>query len=127
MGKFIRLFSSLCLLVILSTCKKNSESNPVIEDALSSDQLKILDNAPLDKTSIFSDMLFPNGNNISDWGKVNDIGYVNDFSKSISSSSISDKKLLFIKRMTEEGIRLADDALCSCYPTQPNGLAYVFG
>lgn len=127
MGKFIRLFSFLCLLVILSTCKKNSESNPVIEDTLSSDQLKILDNAPLDKTSIFSDMLFPNGNNISDWGKVNDIGYVNDFSKSISSSGISDKKLLFIKRMTEAGIRLADDALCSCYPTQPNGLAYVFG
>lgn len=98
-----------------------------LEDQLSDSQLQVLDAAPTDTTTRFSDVLFPDGSNISDWSVSNDSGYVFTFNRGSSIQTASDKKNLFISRMTGAGLILADDIQCSCLPSQPNGLAYVHG
>ena len=123
----------LVFLVLFSACKKNSNitTTPLITqasgDTLSSSQLQILENAPLDTVTKFTDLLFPDGSNISKWDLANDSGYVYAFNRSTSILSAYDKKNLFIDRMSKAGLVLADDKQCACYLKQPNGLAYVYG
>ncbi len=121
-----KLLSALLLItVICNSCKKDSStSSQKLEDQLSKEQLLILEAAPLDITTKYTDLVFPDGRNISEWGYVNDTGVAGVFS---IINSAPDKKDLFIKKMSEAGCDLTDDPQCSCYPNQPNGLAYVYG
>lgn len=120
-------FVIIAFIVTINSCRKDSNSKPQREDVLSQEQLQILDNAPLDTISKFTDMLFPDGSNIADWGNINDSGYVYALNKGDYVSTASDKKALFIKRMIEGGKILTDDALWNFVPPQKNGLAYVYG
>lgn len=121
-----KIFSAaVAIIVIFNSCKKDSISpGQKFEDQLSASQLQILDAAPLDITTKYTDLLFPDGRNISDWGLVNDTGFVVVFN---ILNSGTDRKDLFIKRMSEAGCNLTDDPQCLCYPAQTNGLAYVYG
>jgi uncharacterized protein (TIGR02145 family) len=113
-------------ILLFSACKKTADT-PIFEDQLSESQLKVLDAAPRDTVSKFTNALFADGSNMSDWSNTNDSGYLFSFSRNYSILSTSDKKNLFVSRMTKAGYLLTDDSKCLCYPSQPNGLAYVFG
>jgi uncharacterized protein (TIGR02145 family) len=121
------LFTILTFTAVIYSCKKNSNSTPKQDDQLSVSQLQILEAAPLDTNTSFHDLIFADGSNVSNWDLNNDSGYVFNFSRKNSILSASDKKKLFICRMSKAGLHLINDSLCSCYPAQPNGLAYVYG
>ncbi len=121
-----RFYLTLLVLITLfySSCKKNnSESAVMLPDQLSETQLQVLNSAPLDTVTKYTDLVFADGRNISDWGLMNDTGFIVVF----NILSVSEKKELFIQRMSETGFSLAEDPLCACYPSQTNGLAYVYG
>lgn len=119
-------FSGLILLLLfLISCKKDNSSSQsnILTDQLSESQLQILNSAPLDTITKYTDLIFADGRNISDWGLMNDTGFI----VVLNLLSVSEKKELFIQRMSEVGFHLTDDLLCSCFPLQANGLAYVWG
>lgn len=116
----------IAFLILFESCKKGADITPMTDEQLSETQIQILESAGIDTTSTFRDAVFPDGSNIYNWKISNDSGYNFVFGRVNSLLSASDKKNLFIARMTEAGLRLADDRLYS-YPLQPNGIAYVWG
>lgn len=123
----------IVIIVLFSMCKKNSDKSPSVMtlpqsgDTLSSSKLQILESATLDSITIFTDLLFPDGSNISKWDLANGSGNSHAFNRGTSILSASDKKRQFIDLMSKAGLYLANDKQCTCYPQQPYGLAYVYG
>lgn len=50
----------------------NPDSSSMSIDSLSDEQLKVLDNAPIDTSTKYKDLLLPDGRNMKDWGEEND-------------------------------------------------------
>lgn len=115
----------LCISFIISCKKTGTDNNTNVDnttsaDYLSDEQLQIIENAGIDTTTTFQDLLLPDGTNISEWGSVNDSGYQDVFNLRVNPAS--DKKTLFIKSMEEAGFRLVDMPIGS-----QKKLAYVYG
>jgi uncharacterized protein (TIGR02145 family) len=132
-----RLLSILTIAVFaLTSCKKNSTSlsnsssggaNAIdtSTDQLSQTQIQLIEDAGVDSISTFADAKFDDGTNMSVWAAVNDSGYVLTFSRRMVVLSASDKKRLFIERMTHAGLDLIDDSKYLAF-SQPSGIAYVY-
>jgi len=114
------------VLIITNSCKKEADYATQIVDQLSDSALKIIDAAGIDTVSTFKDALFPDGTNISEWDSLYRLGYKSGSGSKYSNLSAYDKKKLFIANMSNKGFYLVDDNQHT-YPSQPNGLAYVFG
>jgi hypothetical protein len=125
-----KLFLAFLFCAFIISCKKNTDNNPSIDtptsmDYLSDEQLQILDNAGIDTTTKFADLLFPDGTKIIDWEKTNDSGYHYLFNA--RTSPASDKKQLFIDVMMHAADLLTNKSLYKTITNQKNGLAYVYG
>ena len=108
----------LAFIVVLASCKKNTNSPTVAEDQLTEDELTSIENAGVDSVSTFSDLVFPDGSSIADWDRAMDSGHVYTLGTGSSSLSATDRKKLFIDRMTQAGFLLT---------RHTPRIAYVFG
>lgn len=106
--------------------KKNDTDNasPSIEDQLSDEQIQNIEAAGIDTISTYTDALFPDGSNMSEWEKAHDSGYVYVFN--LRANLDPNKKQLFINSMTHAGFLLTYRIGYPNFPGQ-YGLAYVFG
>ena len=120
---------ALTFVAIFYSCKKESthvttlENELSSEDILSPEQLQILDAMGIDSISTFKDALFADGRNMNKWRLSKHIEFPLPAGKNKSSLSASDQKDLFIASMTNAGFYQINYIV----PSQPNGLAYVFG
>lgn len=116
----------LLLLAFVTSCKKSdtgTNTNPALIDQLTDTQIQSIEVAGIDTISTYSNALFPDGSNMSNWEARNDSGYVYIFS--LRANPASDKKLLFINSMTHAGFKLTTRSNYTSYQMQ-NGIAYVY-
>lgn len=118
----------LCVMgcfVFLFACKKsdtdsNNTSTPKL-DELSDTQIQALEAAGVDTVSTFTNARFSDGTSMKSWAQINDPGYVFTFSKLMSPS---DKRKLFIERLTQAGSILVNKSLYNF--SNQHGIAYVY-
>ena len=116
-------------LLIATTCTHETPQTSKYSDVLSDQELSKMEELGVDNTTKYTDLLFADKTNISEWAKTHDPDFHGVFGETKTKASSSDTNPLkqFISRMQSSAHQLTDRETMSQMYKQPNGLAYVYG